>query len=582
MDGMEYDLLILGAGIYGIQAARTYLDIHPEAKILVFEAANTVGGSWSSERNYQDFWTQTPVGMAEFSDSAMSAIEDKDRYYDLFPAKYVTAYLEGYVDGHIYNEQTLRSRILTSTLVSNAKRVGGKWCVTTDKQKTYIARRLIDATGLTSIPNIPEIPGLSEFQGLALHQKDFGRSNFLQEDRLKDVVVIGGAKSGADVAYAAAKSGKNVTWIIRKSGAGPAAFFKAEGDGPFKNSGESLFNRFSSTFTASLWNEDTWWTKFLSRTRLGRFLVTSIWAFLDYQITAAADFSRLDGKERGYENLKPDTPVFWENDSSGVINHPDYYNTIATSVTVYREDVKSISGNVLLLVDGTTISADVIVYATGWSISNPHYDSTFAAQLGLPIPKGDEDPNKCSKWQALEETEDEAICARFPLLANPPPHFASKADHTPYRLYRGMIPASDDEKPSITFLGKVGVFNHFRSAETQALWAVGALDGAVVLPPREVMERDIARTVAWCRRRYLGKGNAGQWFPWDVVSYTDLLLKELGLRSHKRGGRGWKDFFSPCYAKDLEGVVAEYKEKYGRPRSRLDMSSRLAAPSTTG
>lgn len=557
-------LLTTDAGLYGIQATRTYLDIHPDARILLFEAAKTVGGVWSSERNYQHFWTQLPVGMAEFSDSTLPPVEDKDRYYDLFPARHVTAYLENYIDTHVYNGQTLRSRILTCTWVSNIKREAGRWHVTADNQKTYIAPRLIDATGLTSIPNMPEIPGMPQFQGVALHQKELGQSDFISQDRLRDVVVIGGGKSGADAAYTAAKAGKNVTWIIRQSGAGPAAFVKAEGDGPFKNSSESLYTRFSMTFTASLWNEDTWWTKFLMRTRLGRLLVTSFWAFLDGQAAAAANFRRPDGKERGYENLKPDTPLFWENDSSGIITRPDFYNVIATGVTIYREDVKSISENALLLVDGTTIGADVIVYATGWSISNPHYDTTVAAQLGLPIPEADGDSKMFLKWQALEATEDKAICARFPLLANPPPYFASKTKHTPYRLYRGMLPISDDEKPSIAFLGKVSVYNHFRSAEAQALWAVGAFDGVVALPPPEAMERDVARTVAWCRRRYLEKGQAGQWLPWDVVPYTDLLLKELGLLSHKRGGWGWKDFFAPCYAKDLEGIVAEYKEKFGR------------------
>ena len=106
----------MNAGLYGIQAARTYLDIHPAAKILVFEAADTVGGVWSSERNYKYFWTQLPIGMAEFSDSAMSPIEDKDRYRDLFPAKLVTEYLEQAVHFEQMAEQEsdeeLKARLL--------------------------------------------------------------------------------------------------------------------------------------------------------------------------------------------------------------------------------------------------------------------------------------------------------------------------------------------------------------------------------------------------------------------------------------------------------------------------------------
>lgn len=43
-----YDLAVIGAGIYGIQAARTYLSIHPREKVVVFEGSGEVGGVWST------------------------------------------------------------------------------------------------------------------------------------------------------------------------------------------------------------------------------------------------------------------------------------------------------------------------------------------------------------------------------------------------------------------------------------------------------------------------------------------------------------------------------------------------------
>lgn len=44
----SYDLAVIGAGIYGIQAARTYLQIHPNDKVIVFETSGEVGGVWST------------------------------------------------------------------------------------------------------------------------------------------------------------------------------------------------------------------------------------------------------------------------------------------------------------------------------------------------------------------------------------------------------------------------------------------------------------------------------------------------------------------------------------------------------
>lgn len=46
-----YDLAVIGAGIYGLQAARTYLEIHPNDKVIIFETTSAVGGVWSTGEN---------------------------------------------------------------------------------------------------------------------------------------------------------------------------------------------------------------------------------------------------------------------------------------------------------------------------------------------------------------------------------------------------------------------------------------------------------------------------------------------------------------------------------------------------
>ena len=71
------------------------------------------------------------------------------------------------------------------------------------------------------------------------------------------------------------------------------------------------------------------------------------------------------------------------------------------------------------------------------------------------------------------------------------------------------------------------------------------------------MEREIAATVAWDRRRYLNKGELGSWFYFDVVDYADALLEQLGLSSHRQ--KGWKgNLVEPCFAADLKDIGKEY------------------------
>lgn len=63
----DWDVVVLGAGmahglggpliklmgtigLYGIQAARTYLDVHPGARLAILESESAVGGTWSSSK----------------------------------------------------------------------------------------------------------------------------------------------------------------------------------------------------------------------------------------------------------------------------------------------------------------------------------------------------------------------------------------------------------------------------------------------------------------------------------------------------------------------------------------------------
>lgn len=196
----------------------------------------------------------------------------------------------------------------------------------------------------------------------------------------------------------------------------------------------------------------------------------------------------------------------------------------------------------------------------------------MATELGLLVPLSDADPTNESRWKVLEDLKDAEMLSRFPALAHPPAYQKSKPTHTPFRLHRGMAPLNDIGDHSIVFLGKLVVGNNFRAAEVQGLWAVAYLDGnlypstlefepTLIKKERTRNEDEVAKTVAWCRRRYLNKGQLGSWFYFDMVDYTDMLLDELGLSSHKP--KGWlRNLFAPCWAGDLEDLVAEYRSCY--------------------
>ncbi|KAF2194455.1 hypothetical protein K469DRAFT_744388 [Zopfia rhizophila CBS 207.26] len=269
----------------------------------------------------------------------------------------------------------------------------------------YRAPNVIDASGQTSIPNISQIPGADTFKDRLIHHKDFGSSEILRTS--KRCVVIGGAKSAAGMAYA-----------FEKAGSGPAAYFPP--DSPisyYRNSNEWAHSRFLATLTANIFTPDSLWTAFVNRTRIGRAFLRFFLGFAQKEMHGRVNYDREDGKENGFPNLKPDTDLFWQNDSSGISHRPDFWDTIANRVKVNRQNVDQIGINDVVLADGTSIEIDAIIYATGWRASTPYIEPSTAYSLGLATKLSAEELQEAEKWRILEQNADSRIIKLFPILA---------------------------------------------------------------------------------------------------------------------------------------------------------------------
>jgi dimethylaniline monooxygenase (N-oxide forming) len=501
--------------------------------------------------------------MARFSDYPIQNPGPDEVYFDFFPAKFVTKYLEDYVDNHVYAGKSLRERIEFNTTVQSVRqnRDTGLWMASTDKPSILSTPKLMICAGLTSIPNMPSLPGQDSFTGRIMHHRDFGSSPILVDPEVKHIAILGGAKSAADLAYAAATAGKQVSWIIRWRGCGPGGLLPAKGMGPYKNTNEVLYTRLAAVLNPSMWAPQNWTTRVLHQSRIGRRLVNRIWKNLKASARREAGFKdsyRYD--DSSYQNLQPDTSIFWGNDSSGVNQRPDFWSIMTgDNIEFFRENITKISGNTIVM-PFDAVCPDVIICTTGWQPSYHKFlDQDLAGSLGLPVtlpepPRRSANVADHVKWFELEQAADDEICRRFPRLQEPPLHHRSTTTQSPFRLYKYMAP-TDPKMRGIIFLGHIVIGNNFRAAECQALWAVAYLDGQLSLPSKEDMEREVAMSIAWCRRRYLSKGALGHWLYFDLVPYTDALLQQLGLESHRKKGRA-KDFIAPCVAEDLKDLKA--------------------------
>jgi dimethylaniline monooxygenase (N-oxide forming) len=224
-------VIIIGAGWYGLAAAKTYLALFPSIHLTIIDQDRTVGGVWSGSRCYPGLLADSPPANFDFSDLPMDEVLGIDKWADL-PAEKVHEYLERYVD-----KFDLRRCLQLSTRVLGIeKEEEGGWVVEVqgiaegeaERRKEMLAcDKLIIAAGVNSIPKFPEELDWSEFAGSVMHSKDVGKNhNLLTAEKVKRVTVVGGNKSAVDAVYLCAKAGKEVDWVISPHGYGPGILFE--------------------------------------------------------------------------------------------------------------------------------------------------------------------------------------------------------------------------------------------------------------------------------------------------------------------------------------------------------------------
>lgn len=239
-----------------------------------------------------------------------------------------------------------------------------------------------------------------------------------------------------------------------------------------------------------------------------------------------------------------------------MLNRPDFWDIIAQNAQIYEDEILELDKGFIRLKGGEVIPTDAILCGTGWTPSLDFFKDLLA-ELGLPHMLKSSPTGEQEKWARLQREADQKVLTHFPQLGNPPDHYQAPIQSTPYRLYKGIAPLSFD---SIAFVGHVLIGSYFRAAECQAIWATAYLDKQLAMPSLEERQAEVALSTAWCRRRYLSRGERGNWMVFELISYTDNLLEEVGLSSHRKGW--FRDLFVPCVASDLRGLKDEYVRKY--------------------
>lgn len=213
-----FHVLVIGAGVAGLCAAIRLQGAG--IPYTVIEKNAEVGGTWYENR-YPGAGVDTPNHIYSYS----FAKNDWSRYFALQGE--IQAYFEGVAD-----KFKVREHMRFSTRVESARydEVNARWTVRIvgpdGKAEDLEAKVLISAVGLLNVPRMPDIPGLTSFEGPCFHSSRWPQGLDIKGKR---VAVIGNGASAMQIVPAIADEVESLTIFQRsKQWAAPFERFKQE------------------------------------------------------------------------------------------------------------------------------------------------------------------------------------------------------------------------------------------------------------------------------------------------------------------------------------------------------------------
>lgn len=193
------DALVVGAGIGGIYQTLKLRDLG--LKTICIERAPEAGGTW--------YWNRYPGAMSDTQSYLYRYSWDQEdlRTYP-WPNHYVyqpeiLAYLNHVVDKHdLRKHLRLNTCMETATWIEKEQR----WRVDCGTGVVFSARYLLNALGILSAPNYPNIPGLKSFNGDLIHTAAWPEIDLSS----KRVGIIGNGSTGIQVMTALAPKVKRL------------------------------------------------------------------------------------------------------------------------------------------------------------------------------------------------------------------------------------------------------------------------------------------------------------------------------------------------------------------------------------
>jgi len=224
-------IAVIGGGWSGLQCMVRLQELGV-TDVKGFERYDRWGGTWHPALRYHNVQIHGAMWITSFQNFPYSKNQDINdgkvmgdeafRYVDRFGNE------KGLKDAYTFHAQVVEIKYNIYSRTGSARREATLVLKDTVTGETWTEGPydLVIYASQASEPHIPDIPGRNDFQGQVYHSIDFKKEQYddIVQSR-KDVIVVGGSKSGCDLALCFQRGGYDkFRWLYRT----PYLFWKYE------------------------------------------------------------------------------------------------------------------------------------------------------------------------------------------------------------------------------------------------------------------------------------------------------------------------------------------------------------------
>jgi cation diffusion facilitator CzcD-associated flavoprotein CzcO len=203
----DFDAVVIGAGFAGMHMLKSLRDMLG-LKVRVYEAGDTVGGTW--------YWNRYPGARCDSESYIYCFTWDKQllqewQWSERYPEQpEILRYLENVAQRHELKRDTQFGTRVTGAEFDES---GNFWRVHTDKGDDVTARYLVTAVGTLSTTNLPKFKGLETFKGKWYHTSRFPHAGV--DFTAKRVGVVGTGATAVQAIPEISQQAKHLTVFQR-------------------------------------------------------------------------------------------------------------------------------------------------------------------------------------------------------------------------------------------------------------------------------------------------------------------------------------------------------------------------------